>query len=235
MVEFSRPGYELRVTRYELQVEDPVFKRGYAFFNEQVYPVRCFFFSISSGHQSTIINREGVEMKRIILLFFCFSLFFSLQSRIVWAQDIKIGVLNMQKLQQNSVRFQKIREVLKKKFNAFQKKLDGERAQIAKIEEELRKQSMMLSLDAKEDKEMDLGKRTRHYKYMYGEVTQEMKDAEFEATRRVGKEIEKIVEKMSQKEKFTIILEDGTVGLIYYDDTIDITNQVTEAYDKLGK
>jgi len=141
----------------------------------------------------------------------------------------------MKKLQQNSVRFQKIREVLKKKFNVLQKKLDGERAQIAKIEEELRKQSMMLSLDAKEDKEMELGKRTRHYKYMYGEVTQEMKDAEFEATRKVGKEIEKIVEKMSQKEGYTIILEDGTVGLIYYNITIDITNQVTEAYDKLSK
>jgi outer membrane protein len=174
-------------------------------------------------------------MKKISLLFFCFSLLFCLQGRIVWAQDIKIGVLNMQKLQQNSVRFQKIREVLKKKFNALQKKLDGERAQIAKIEEELRKQSMMLSLDAKEDKEMELGKRTRHYKYMYGEVTQEMKDAEFEATRRIGKEIEKIVEKMSQKEKYTIILEDGTVGLIYYDNAIDITNQVTKAYDSLSK
>lgn len=172
-------------------------------------------------------------MKRITLLFFCISLLFCLQNRIVWAQDIKIGVLNMQKLQQNSVRFQKIREVLKIKFNALQKKLDGERAQIAKIEEELRKQSMMLSLDAKEDKEMELGKRTRHYKYMYGEVTQEMKDAEFEATRKVGKEIEKIVEKMSQKEGYTIILEDGTVGLIYYDNAIDITKQVTEAYDKM--
>ena len=174
-------------------------------------------------------------MKKIILLFFCCSLLFCLQSRIVRAQDIKIGVLNMQKLQQNSMRFQKIREVLKKKFNALQKKLDGERAQIAKIEEELRKQSMMLSLDAKEDKEMVLGKRTRHYKYMYGEVTQEMKDAEFEATRRVGKEIEKIVEKISQKEKYTLILEDGTVGLIYYDNAIDITNQVTKAYDSMGK
>lgn len=174
-------------------------------------------------------------MKRISLLFFCFSLLFCLQNRIVWAQDIKIGVLNMKKLQQNSVRFQKIREVLKKKFNVLQKKLDGERAQIAKIEEELRKQSMMLSLDAKEDKEMELGKRTRHYKYMYGEVTQEMKDAEFEATRKVGKEIEKIVEKMSQKKGYTIILEDGTVGLIYYNIAIDITNQVTEAYDKLSQ
>lgn len=186
------------------------------------------------NHQSPIVS-EGVEMKRISLLFFCFLLLFCLQNRIVWAEGVKIGVLNMQKLQQNSVRFQKIREGLKKRFNALQKKLDGERAQIAKIEEELRKQSMMLSLDAKEDKEMDLGKRTRHYKYMYGEVTQEMKDAEFEATRKVGKEIEKIVEKMSQKEGYTIILEDGTVGLIYYDNAIDITKQVTEAYDKLNQ
>ena len=187
------------------------------------------------NHQSSIVNRKGVEMKKISLLFLCFSLLFCLQNRIVWAEGIKIGVLNMKKLQQNSVRFQKIREGLKKKFNALQKKLDGERAQIAKIEEELRKQSMMLSLDAKEDKEMELGKRTRHYKYMYSEVTQEMKDAEFEATRKVGNEIEKIVEKMSQKQQYTIILEDGTVGLIYYDIAIDITNQVTEAYDKLGK
>jgi len=138
----------------------------------------------------------------------------------------------MKELQQNSVKFQKVREELKKRFNALQKKLDGERAQIAKIEEELRKQSMMLSLDAKEDKEMELGKRTRHYKYMYGEVTQEMKDAEFEATRKVGKEIEKVVEKIAQKESYTIILEAGTMGLIYSDDAIDITKQVTEAYDK---
>jgi outer membrane protein len=172
-------------------------------------------------------------MKRIILLFFCVSLLFCLQNRIVWAEGVKIGVLNMKKLQQNSVRFQQIREGLKLKFNTLQKKLDGERAQIAKIEEELRKQSMMLSLDAKEDKEMDLGKRTRHYKYMYGEVTQEMKDAEFEATRKVGKEIEKIVEKIAQKEGYTIILEAGTTGLVYYNNAIDITSQVTEAYDKM--
>lgn len=174
-------------------------------------------------------------MKRISLLFLSFSLLFCLQTHTVWAEDVKIGVLNMQKLQQNSVRFQQIREGLKKRFNALQMKLDGERAQIAKIEEELRKQSMMLSLDAKEDKEMELGKRTRHYKYMYGEVTQEMKDAEFEATRKVGKEIEKIVEKMSQKEGYTIILEAGIMGLVYYDDAIDITSQVTEGYDKMKK
>jgi len=63
-------------------------------------------------------------MKRITLLFFCFSLVFCLQNGIVWAEGVKIGVLNMKKLQQNSVRFQKIREGLKKKFNALQKKAE---------------------------------------------------------------------------------------------------------------
>ena len=170
-------------------------------------------------------------MKRISLLFICFALVFCFQYEQAWAEAVKIGVLNMKRLQQNSVKFQKIRETLKEKYNALQKKLDAERAQINKIEEELQKQSMMLSLDAKEDKEMELGKRTRHYKYMYEEVTQEMKNAEFEATRKVGKEIEKIVKKMAEKEGYTVILEEGTVGLIYYNNAIDITDRVTKSYD----
>jgi len=129
-------------------------------------------------------------MKRISLLCICFALLLGFHHDPVWAGEVKIGVLNMKRLQQNSVKFQKIREELREKYNALQKKLDAEREQINKIEEELQKQSMMLSLDAKEDKEMELGKKTRHYKYMYEEVTQEMKNAEYEATRRVGKDRE---------------------------------------------
>ena len=158
---------------------------------------------------------------------------FSMQYTVAFAGEVKIGVLDMKRLQQRSANFQVIKEGLKKKYNAFQKKLDGERQQIEKLERDLQKQSMMLSLDAKENKEMELGKLTRHYKYMVGEVTQEMKDAEFEATRKVGKEIEKVVEKIAKKEGYTIILEQGTVGLIYNDDTVDITAQVIKAYDKM--
>ena len=158
---------------------------------------------------------------------------FSMQYTVVLAGDIKVGVLDMKRLQQRSANFQKIKEELKKKYNAFQKKLDTEREQIQKLEKDLQKQSMMLSLDAKEGKEMELGKLTRHYKYMVGEVTQEMKEAEFEATRKVGKEIEKVVEKIGKNEGYTVILEEGTVGLVYYDNAIDITAQVIKAYDQM--
>ncbi len=172
-------------------------------------------------------------MKKFFWILLGATFLFQVQPMGVMAADIKIGVLDMKRLQQRSANFQKIREELKRKYNALQKKLDAERAQIEKLEKELQKQSMMLSLDAKENKEMELGKLTRHYKYMVGEVTQEMKDAEFEATRKVGKEIEKIVEKIGKKEGFTVILEQGTVGLVYYNKTIDITAQVIKAYDRM--
>lgn len=171
-------------------------------------------------------------MKKFLTMSLCAAFLMSLWGSVSMAADIKIGVLDMKRLQQRSARFQTIREELKKKYNSLQKRLDTEKEQIQKLEQDLQKQSMMLSLDAKEDKEMELGKMTRHYKYMVGEVTQEMKDAEFEATRKVGKDIEKIVEKIGKKEGYTVILEQGTVGLIYYNDTIDITSQVIKAYDQ---
>ena len=170
--------------------------------------------------------------KRFLVLIGCAAIFFfCIQT--AQADAVKVGVLNMKTLQQNSLAFQKVRDGLKKKFDALQKKLDGEKAQIQKLQEDLQKQSMMLSLDARSDKQREMEQRTRHYNYVYGEVTQEMKEAEADATRKVGSEIEKVVEKIAEKEKYTIILEAGAVGLVYYNNAIDITDQVTKAYDQV--
>ena len=172
-------------------------------------------------------------MKKFFWILLSVAFLFSMQYAAALAGDTKVGVLDMKKVQQRSAKFQQIKEGLKQKYNGFQKKLDTERGQIEKLEKDLQKQSMMLSLDAKVDKEMELGKLTRHYKYMVGEVTQEMKDAEFEATRKVGQKIEKVVEKIGKDEGYTVILEQGAVGLIYYDNAIDITARVIKAYDQM--
>ena len=43
----------------------------------------------------------------------------------------------------------------------------------------------------------------------------------------------KIVGEIGDKEGYTLILEKGTVGLMYYKDSIDITDKVIAAYDKM--
>ena len=172
-------------------------------------------------------------MRRVIIV--VSSLIILVGAGWVWAgeQGCKIGLVDMEKFQQNSTAFQKIRLKLEKKFSDLKKKLDEEKQKVMKLEEELKKQSLMLSLDAKEDKQRELEKEKRYYKYLYSEFTQEMREAEQDAKRMVGKDIEKIVGEIGDKGGYTLILEKGTVGLMYYKDSIDITDKVIAAYDKM--
>jgi len=78
-----------------------------------------------------------------------------------------------------------------------------------------------------------LEKKKRHYKYLVEEFTREMKDAELEATRRVGKEVEKVVMEIGKREGYLMIIERRMAGLLYFDDTHDITEEVIKAYDQM--
>lgn len=171
-------------------------------------------------------------MKGLICLFLGALAMVFLQPAPVAAQAIKIGVVDLQKFQKNSKAFQKASVSVKKKFDDMQQKLNDERNAVAKLDEEFKKQSMMLSLDAQEDKKRELEKKQRQYKFMYDEFTQEMKETEMDAIKKIMMELEKIVGKMAEKEGFTIILERRTLGLLYFNSAIDMTDRVTEAYDK---
>lgn len=148
------------------------------------------------------------------------------------AQNVKVGVVDLQKFQKNSKAFQKASISVKKKFDDMQQQLNDERSALAKLEDEFKKQNMMLSLDAQEDKKRELDKKQRHFKFMYDDFTQEMKDTEMDTMKKIMKELEKIVEKIGEKEGYTIIFERRTLGLLYFNNTIDITDRVTDAYDK---
>ncbi len=174
-------------------------------------------------------------MKRLFILTAGIFIMLCLQYPALGASASKIAVVDMERLQNQSKAFQRERAKLKKKFDAMQKKLKDEEQAIRKLEEDYNKQSMMLSLDAKQDKKRELERKKRHYKYLYEDFTKEIKDEEEDATKAVGKNLEKILENIAKKEGFTIILERRTLGLIYYADAIDITDQVTEAYDKASQ
>jgi len=171
-------------------------------------------------------------MKGLICLFLGLFATVFLQPAPLAAQAVKIGVVDLQRFQKNSKAFQKASVSVKKKFDDMQQKLNDERNAVAKLDEEFKKQSMMLSLDAQEDKKRELDKKQRQFKFMYDEFTQEMKDTEMDAIKKIMKELEKIVEKMAEKEGYTIIFERRTLGLLYFNNAIDLTDRVTDAYDK---
>ena len=174
-------------------------------------------------------------MKKLLILMVGVVLILGFQHQAFCAGSNKFGVVDIEKFQEQSKSFQNIKEDLQQKFTSLQKKLDEKRDELIEIENELKKQSMMLSLDAKEDKAKELEKKRRHFKYLADDFTQEMKQAQLEARQSLGKELEKVVEKIGKKEGYTLIMERRTVGLVYFDNALDITDQVIKEYDKMKK
>ena len=150
------------------------------------------------------------------------------------ANQVKIGVVDMQAFQQNSRAFQRIRAKLKNQFDAMQEKIKEEQNALRKLEEDYKKQSMMLSLDAKEDKRREVEKKRRYIKYLSEDFSFEIKNAEKEATQNLLQELGKILEKIGKEQGYLLILERSTLGLLYYRDAIEMTDQVVKAYDKLN-
>jgi len=179
-----------------------------------------------------ILWRRG-DMKHVLRLFLGMLILFVFQYNALAAEQYKIRVVDIQKVQNKSKSFQRAAAILREKLNTKQKRLDEEKRKILKMEEEIKKQSMVLSLDAREDKKREFAKKKRYYKYLYEEFKQEVKDAEIEATKRVSKGLEKVVQGIADKEGYVLIFERRTIGLIYYDDSLDITDQVIKAYDEL--
>lgn len=168
------------------------------------------------------------NMRGCILAIFIFFMFQGVASG---AGPLKIAVVDMNLLQHKSAAFKKVRGSLEKKVKAMQQKLDAEKSALLKMEEDFKKQSMMLSLDAQEDKRAELEKKRRYYKYLYEDFTIEMQNIEKNTKAKIGKELNNILKKIATDKGYSIIFERRTLGLLFYDDTIDITDQVVKAYD----
>jgi outer membrane protein len=170
-------------------------------------------------------------MKRVFTVFsIMFFLFF--MSVFPAAAETKIGVVDIQILQEESAQFQKVREQLQKRADELKSKLSKESANLAKLEEEYEKQSMMLSLDAKETKRRELEKKRRHYNYLFEEYNRELKETEMEATRTMSKQIRSVLGDIGKAGGFTIIMDSSTPGLLYEKGAVDVTKEVIRALDQ---
>jgi len=148
------------------------------------------------------------------------------------AADSKIGIVDIQLLQEESAQFQQVRDRLQKTADELKAKLSRESSELAKLEQEYEKQSMMLSLDAKETKRRELEKKRRYYNYLFEEYNRELQEAEREATRAMSRQIRSVLSDIGKAGGFTIIMDSSAPGLLYEQGAVNITKEVIKALDR---
>lgn len=154
-----------------------------------------------------------------------------------WA-EVKIGVVEPQKVLDGTKAGKKIKDSLQEYVKARQKVIDMEEDELKKMEEDLVKQGAVLSPDAKKDKEEKFRQKMVEYQRKVQQLNQEVQVKKKETLDEFNKSLEQVIRGIADKEKITLVVEKGDNGagalIIYSHPSLDLTDRVIRDLDAKG-
>ena len=168
-------------------------------------------------------------MKRLPLIFSCLITLISVSCITASAADLKIGVIDTQKIIMESKKILKFREDFSREFEAKRQALINKQSEAQALENELKTNGASLSYDEMRKKSDELQTKAKEFKRMQEELEAELKAEDAELSRKFLRQIKDVAVEYLQKEKLSLILEKNAV--VASDDAIDVTDQIIKLYD----
>ena len=168
--------------------------------------------------------------------------------RVQAQQGLKVGVVDLQAVLDNSVRGKAAKDRLKDLSVKLQEEIkvkrefkDKREEELQRLRTEIRSQGLVLSEPARIAKEEDFRNKIRELKRFIDDTnrfiedsTQEFREREVRETQLLLAEIRKIVAEIGKQENYSLILEgnENAAVVLYFTKTIDLTPKITQRYDQ---
>ena len=156
----------------------------------------------------------------------------------VWAAELKIGVIEPQKVLDGTKAGKRIKDALADYVKSRQKIIDMEEEDLKKTEEDLVKQGSVLSAEAKKEKEEAFRRKMGEYQRKVGQLNQEVQAKKKEVLDEFNKGLEQVIRGIADKEKLSLVVEKGDNGagalVIYSHPSLDLTDRVIKELDAKG-
>jgi outer membrane protein len=147
----------------------------------------------------------------------------------VFAQTVKIGLIDTQKIMRESSAARKARDILMKDLEAKRSQIKAEEDQIRKLDGELKKEGQNMTAAARQEKAGKLEKEIRELGRLKSDLEEDFRKKDAELAGKILGEIGGIVNGYLKKEKLTVVLEKRFV--VAADDAIEITDKIIRLYD----
>lgn len=148
-----------------------------------------------------------------------------------WAQT-KIGVVDMQAVIAESEPGAKAMGELKGRFETMKAELDKQNEAITKLRDELQRQSMVLSQEAKQDKELEYRRVVRDFQDQFQAFQMKMKAEEDRLSEPILELLLNVIQEYGKKNAFSMIIDGASAGLLYADDAVIITENIKQELNK---
>ncbi|MCX5816489.1 MAG: OmpH family outer membrane protein [Proteobacteria bacterium] len=146
----------------------------------------------------------------------------------VSAQDLKLGVFDVQKIMRESKTIAGYRQDLLKNIDLKRKPLQGKDEFAKALDEKLKKDGNTMSPADRKILEERLANEIKEIRRMKEDFDAEALKMDRELTQRMFLEIDAAIRKITAQEDYTIIFEKTAAGIVHFKTTVDITNKILD-------
>ncbi len=188
---------------------------------------------LKAGTEGKIGSDSGMFLRTFSVLFLVYAIFLLLSAVGAEAKKIRIAVVDISKVIQESDAAKEARAKLEAEYSKKQEKLRKLQNEIANIQQEIIRKEKFMSKKELEKKRAELEMKQRDFMMKLREAEEEIRNLDARLTQQVLKDIRKIVKKIAQKEKYDIVLEKSQ--LLFARDYEDITFRVIDEYNRVWR
>lgn len=161
--------------------------------------------------------------KSFILIFAILTLSFFMFS------EVKVGVINAQDIVQKTKKGLAVQQKLENLQKSKQQRLENLQNELKQLQKDLA--SPALNADTREKKKREFEDKQIQYNRHLQDAQKEMTQATQKELADLQEEIMPLIQEIGKSKGFTLILDMAGSGIAYFDQTIDITNDVVKAVD----
>jgi outer membrane protein len=173
-----------------------------------------------------VINLEFCLVKKLLPLVFAVFSFLAIAAPV--AAQTKIGFVNIERLQRDSVPAKRAQEKLEKEFAMRVAEVQRLEKLVRDMESELNRETVTLPEAQRREKERQLQKVGSDYQRLRRELGEDLNARKSEELSAVMERAQKAINQIAEAEKFDIVFQDA----VYASSRIDITEKVLKALER---
>ena len=143
-----------------------------------------------------------------------------------------VAIVDLKKAVSQSQEGKAAENKLKTLADRMQEEFKPKQERVKRLREELETQRFVLSKEARQERELDIVKQTRDLERELEAAQEELQIEERKLTQPILENILTSVKALARDEGIDLVLERSNPALIYYGETLDITDKVIERLNK---
>ncbi|MFZ4858633.1 MAG: OmpH family outer membrane protein [Desulfuromonadaceae bacterium] len=149
----------------------------------------------------------------------------------VFAADLKLGYVDMQRALNGSEAGKEAKEQLAVKVKNYQDQINVKQEELKKLKEELEKQGMLLSDSARASKEKDYQNKLKEFQRFTKDAQDELQGKDEEFTRKILEGMEKTIQAFGRQNGYSFIFVKNDSLLLFADEKGDLTEEVLKLFN----